>query len=389
MRMLRKRSLLALGGSVALLAGTGAVYAAVPDAGTNVYHACMLNGIGTVRIIDPSLASSNPLSHCTKLETAIAWNQTGQQGPAGTAGAAGPQGPAGAAGATGAQGPAGPAGADGKDGKDGQDGATGPPGPAGTIGATGATGPQGPKGDPGPSGSVTSLDDLVGKPCNTSSPDAGVVAIDYGGAPNYTITYSCHPTALHTLTVTPDDDGVVTSTDGVINCGSTCSAPYGPDTVTLNAYPNFGYDFGGWGGDCSGQTGTMCVLSMTSDHNATATYTPISYPISVTTYDGGTNASVAYQCDVFYTCYDDYWNQADGSVSGPVDCGTLTSDVLTENDCGSVEIPYGTVVSFTESTSDGTFAGWGSPCSSVGQTCTFTVHGPTDLAAYWNPPPTS
>jgi hypothetical protein len=381
MRMLRKRSLLALGGAAALLAGTGAVYAAVPDAGTNVYHACMLNGIGTVRIIDPSLASSNPLSHCTKLETAIAWNQTGQQGPAG---AAGPQGPAGAAGATGAQGPAGPAGKDGKDGQNGQDGATGPQGPAGAVGDTG---PQGPKGDPGPAGGVTSLDDLVGKPCNTSSPDAGVVAIVYGGAPNFTISYSCDPTALHTLTVTADEGGVVTSDDGVINCGSTCSATYGPDTVTLHASSSYGYDFGGWGGDCSGQTGNTCVLSMTSDRHASVVFTPHYFPVSVTTYDGGYEASVQYSCNIFDTCYNDYWNSAAGSVSGPVACGTVASDVLTENTCGSVEFPYGTVLSFTETTSDGTFAGWSGPCSGTAQTCKFTVQGPSTLGASWNPPP--
>jgi Collagen triple helix repeat (20 copies)/Divergent InlB B-repeat domain len=387
MRMLRKRSLLALGGSVALLAGTGAVYAAVPDAGTNVYHACMLNGIGTVRIIDPSLASSNPLSHCTKLETAIAWNQTGQQGPAGTAGAAGPQGPAGAAGATGAQGPAGPAGADGKDGKDGQDGATGPPGPAGTIGATGATGPQGPKGDPGPSGSVTSLDDLVGKPCNTSSPDAGVVAIDYGGAPNYTISYSCVPTTLHTLTVTPNQDGVVTSNDGVINCGATCSAPYDSDTVTLYAAGDAGHVFEAWGGDCSGQSGA-CVLSMTSDHNVTAYFISRQYSVSVGTNDGGYEVEEASSCNIFSTCYDDYWTAGAGSVSGSVDCGTASSGSY-ENDCGSVEVDYGTVLTFTETTTFGNFAGWSGPCSGTGPTCTFTVQGTTDLEADWNPPPAS
>lgn len=117
----RTRTLWVVGGAAAVMVGSGVAYAAVPDAGTNVYHGCMLTGIGTVRLIDPSLPSSNPLSHCTKLETPISWNQTGTQGPAG---------PTGATGATGSQGPAGPQGAKGDPGDTGP---AGPQGPEGTF----------------------------------------------------------------------------------------------------------------------------------------------------------------------------------------------------------------------------------------------------------------
>src|SRR3954452_22519821 len=66
------------------LAG-GIAYATIPDSG-GVYTACMLKNVGTIRLIDPSLPSSNLLSHCTSLETQITWNQRGQRGDSGAPG---------------------------------------------------------------------------------------------------------------------------------------------------------------------------------------------------------------------------------------------------------------------------------------------------------------
>jgi hypothetical protein len=88
----------------------------------------VLNHLGTVRLIDPSLPAANLMSHCTALETRVTWNQQGQPGAAGAPGPPGPKGDPGA------------------------DGAPGPPGPKGDTGADGAAGPPGPKGDPGPPG---------------------------------------------------------------------------------------------------------------------------------------------------------------------------------------------------------------------------------------------
>jgi Collagen triple helix repeat (20 copies) len=102
----------------------GIAYATIPDS-NGVYTACRLNNVGTIRLIDPSLPSTNPLSHCTSLETQIQWNQQGQPGPQGLQGAKGDTGP------QGAQGPQGPT------------GGTGP------QGAQGPQGPQGPQGSPG------------------------------------------------------------------------------------------------------------------------------------------------------------------------------------------------------------------------------------------------
>jgi hypothetical protein len=74
----RRRHLVLLLAVAAVVLG-GVAYAAIPDAG-GVYTACRLNATGTIRLIDPSLGSSNLLGHCVALESKITWNQTGQAG---------------------------------------------------------------------------------------------------------------------------------------------------------------------------------------------------------------------------------------------------------------------------------------------------------------------
>ncbi|MBF0565812.1 MAG: DUF1566 domain-containing protein [Nitrospirae bacterium] len=66
--------------------------------------------------------------------------------------------------------------------------------------------------------------------------------------------------------------GTVTSSDGKINCGSTCNGSYSPGTgVTLTAAANSGSTFAGWsGGGCSGTF--PCIVTMNSDTTITATF---------------------------------------------------------------------------------------------------------------------
>lgn len=59
--------------------------------------------------------------------------------------------------------------------------------------------------------------------------------------------------SYNTLTVTVNGNGVVTSTDGAINCPGTCTHSYPDNTqVTLNATPAAGWAFNGWSGACRG-----------------------------------------------------------------------------------------------------------------------------------------
>jgi hypothetical protein len=95
-----------VGALVAAAIAGGVAYATIPSL-DNVYSACMLKSLGTIRLIDKSLPSTNLMSHCTDKETEISWNKAGQPGPPG------PQGAKGDPGATGTNG------TNGTDGKDG------------------------------------------------------------------------------------------------------------------------------------------------------------------------------------------------------------------------------------------------------------------------------
>jgi hypothetical protein len=91
MRRLTQGIAAAVGG-VVIAGGSMVAFASIPD-GSNVFHGCELNGLGTIRLIDPSLPSTSLLSHCISgKETAITWNQQGPPGPAGQAGANGTNG---------------------------------------------------------------------------------------------------------------------------------------------------------------------------------------------------------------------------------------------------------------------------------------------------------
>jgi outer membrane protein assembly factor BamB len=78
----------------------------------------------------------------------------------------------------------------------------------------------------------------------------------------------------YTLSVQPEaaERGSIASTDGAIDCGSSCSHAYANGApVTLTATAAEGFEFGGWsGGGCSG-TGP-CELSMYADRAVTASF---------------------------------------------------------------------------------------------------------------------
>jgi len=81
---------------VAFALAGGIAYAAIPDTGTAVYHACMFRNFGTIRLIDPER------QHCSAVfETEITFNQKGVKGDQGIQGAVGPVGAAGSNGSNG------------------------------------------------------------------------------------------------------------------------------------------------------------------------------------------------------------------------------------------------------------------------------------------------
>ena len=76
------------------------------------------------------------------------------------------------------------------------------------------------------------------------------------------------------VTVTKGAGGSVTSNDGNINCGSTCSSNYVKgSTVNLTATPSSSYwKFTGWSGDCSGIG--SCILNINGSKTVNASFGP-------------------------------------------------------------------------------------------------------------------
>src|SRR5208283_42776 len=145
---------------------------------------------------------------------------------------------------------------------------------------------------------------------------------------------SCPSSISYTLTVSPTGNGTVTSTDGSINCPGTCSSFYPSNTqVTLNATPAAGWTFSGWSGACSG-TGA-CVVVMTQNQSVGATFTQLSYTLTVSPTGNGTVTST------------------DGSINCPGTCSST--------------YPSNTPVTLNATPGQGwRFGGWSGPCNGTG-----------------------
>jgi hypothetical protein len=82
---------------------------------------------------------------------------------------------------------------------------------------------------------------------------------------------SCTP-ITYTLTATPPVNGKITA-GADIDCGLVCTKAYAANTaVTLTAVPNSGYQFGSWGGACSGTSTASCIVTMSADKSVTANF---------------------------------------------------------------------------------------------------------------------
>lgn len=78
---------------------------------------------------------------------------------------------------------------------------------------------------------------------------------------------------LLTVNKAGNGSGTVTSNPVGIDCGTTCSAAFVPNTVvTLTATPTAGSLFGGWSGACAG-SGNTCQVTMDAAKSVTATFT--------------------------------------------------------------------------------------------------------------------
>src|SRR5262245_22867112 len=92
-----------------------------------------------------------------------------------------------------------------------------------------------------------------------------------------TATSTMNFTVKVTLTVTKTGifGGTVTSGDGGINCGTTCSVSYSSGAMaTLAATPNFLSIFIGWSPDCDAVSDTTCTVTMNGPRKVTANFLP-------------------------------------------------------------------------------------------------------------------
>jgi len=74
---------------VAGLAAVGIAYATIPDS-AGIFHACVKDDNGVVRLIDPAKAGQQ--GQCKESETEVSWSQTGPPGAPGENGAPGSPG---------------------------------------------------------------------------------------------------------------------------------------------------------------------------------------------------------------------------------------------------------------------------------------------------------
>src|ERR1022692_4660806 len=197
--------------------------------------------------------------------------------------------------------------------------------------------------------------------CTVTIVSAATVTANFitTGAPTYTLTVSDSGSGL----------GMVTSSDGKINCGATCSANYSAGaTVTLTAAPNSGSTFDGWsGGGCTG-TATTCTVTIVSAATVTANFITTGAPTyTLTVSDSGSGLGGVISSD------------------GKINCGATCS----------ASYSSGTQVTLTAAPNSGsTFDGWsGGGCTGTSTSCTVTMSADVTATATFNtstpPPPTT
>lgn len=158
-------------------------------------------------------------------------------------------------------------------------------------------------------------------------------------------------TELHTLAVTRNGMGTVTSTPAGVDCGATCSATFLKGTeVRLNATPAAGWVLASWSGACSGSG--ACVVPMNGDKAVTANFVPT---YLVTVMKTGMGLVV--------------------STPTGINCGATCS----------ARFPSGTMLTLSAMPTAGwVFTGWTGPCTGTGA-CTVTVEDAITVQATFVP----
>ena len=256
-------------------------------------------------------------------------------------------------------------------------------------------------------------------------------------------------TTKYDLSVSKTGDGLVSSNLEGITCGSDCTESYTDNTqVRLEAYPDDGQVFTGWGGACSG-TGT-CEVIMSAARSVTATFKPYQTGmgfigteaptalLTVTKAGNGTVISIPSGITCGADCTQRYFMDATveltampqpgweftgwgGACSGKGECkvamsvarnvtatftqivvkhtltvsqtgnGTVTSSPAGIN-CGaacSFAFTSGTAVTLSATPANGfAFTGWNGACTGTAATCAVSMTSPKAVTATFVAVPT-
>jgi Fe-S cluster biogenesis protein NfuA/uncharacterized protein (DUF2141 family) len=173
----------------------------------------------------------------------------------------------------------------------------------------------------------------------------GTCTISMTAAQSVTATFANVPvSSTYVLSVSKNGlgTGIVASNPAGINCGAGCSASFTSGaTVALEAMPDAGSTFVGWGGACTGAG--SCTVNMSQLQSVTATFALQSVTLTITN-----------------TATD--LGQVSSSPAG-INCGTTCS----------LSVPSGAVVTLNAKPSKfATFVGWSGACAGKGS-CTVAL----------------
>jgi uncharacterized repeat protein (TIGR01451 family) len=177
-------------------------------------------------------------------------------------------------------------------------------------------------------------------------------------------------TATQTTTVVPifkltaaktgNGSGTVTTADGGISCGTTCSATYLSGTVAnVGETPDASSVFAGWSGACTG-TGA-CAVTISADMTVSANFV-LGEKLSVALAGTGSGSVT--------------------SKDGGINCANAGGN------CSSLYAP-GTAVSLTAApAAPSVFGGWSGACTGTDpNVCSVTMNSVQSVTATFNPPP--
>jgi hypothetical protein len=184
--------------------------------------------------------------------------------------------------------------------------------------------------------------------------------IALGSANDIGVLLNINPTSQLAVTKTGNGSGTVTTADGVIRCGATCTATYTSGTaVNPSETPDARSFFTGWSGLCTGSG--SCAFTMNTDTAITANFV-LGEKLTVALAGTG-NGSVTNK---------------DGAINCANAGGTCSSLYAPGSAVSPTAAPAGTSV----------FGGWSGACTGTDpNVCSVTMNSVQSVTATFNPPP--